>query len=143
MTLSTPLRWGGEDRRVGFVGDGIVGSCFAERDEAVIDDRNGPCASEDAAPSALRADRGRTFAPFFFGDTRSDLYSSLFRFFPRFSIGSVRNAASSVHSRRGSPNASTAPDEVAAWSMSPVRSIVSMSRSSKKGESRSDSCLAR
>ena len=76
----------------------------------------------------LDANGERNFGACLLGDRRSDLYSSLFLFFPRFSNGSLRNAASSVHNRCGSPNSSSVPDdEATGGSASPVRSMASIS----------------
>ena len=86
------------------------------------------------AADLLNASGEWTFGACLLGDKRSDLYSSLFLFFPRFSSGSFRDAASAVHNRRGSPNFSNVPDDGAAGSsISPVRSMASISSA---GESR-------
>lgn len=60
-------------------------------------------------------------------ESRSDVYSSLFLFFPRLSAGSPLDAASSVHNRRGSSNSSPVSDDGLMRSKSSVKSIVSMS----------------
>lgn len=69
----------------------------------------------------------RALVPWSPGESRSDVYSSLFLFFPRLSVGSLLDAASSVHSRRGSSNASQVSDDGLMRSKSSVKSIVSMS----------------
>lgn len=84
----------------------------------------------------LETNGERTFGACLLGDKRSDLYSSLFLFFPRFSSSSLRDAASAVHNRRGSPNSFDVPDDGATGSsFSPVRSMASISSA---GESKPD-----
>lgn len=64
------------------------------------------------------------------------MYSSLFRFFPRFSRGPSR-AAPSVHNRRGSPKSVVDEDGIAR-STSPVRSMASISSNGDVAGPRSD-----
>lgn len=66
-----------------------------------------------------------TLLVWFEGERRSEVYSSLFRFFPRFSTGVWRDTESSAHRRRG-PAKSRFEVEGRNRSGSPVKSMDSI-----------------
>lgn len=113
-----------------FLGDGeAVLSCFAPFDGFTLLELEG--SSEIEASVALR-----TLDAYFEGDRRSDVYSSLFRFFPRFSPGCSFAATSPDHSRRGCPK--SVADDGMNRSGSPVRSMASTSSKNGVSSFRSD-----
>lgn len=118
---------------IAFFASRLVDECvcffFLEGGSSSFDARRGVRVeifwSDCKGPSGIKGKRAvRPWSP---GESRSDVYSSLFLFFPRFSAGSLLDAASSVHSWCGSSNSSPVSDDGLMRSKSSVRSIVSMS----------------
>lgn len=100
--------------------------CFELLERVVRLDTAGNSATVLPAIGDLFALEGvRIFVECLDGDSRSDVYSSLFLFFPRFSWGASCGAAPSVHKRRGSPRSAVA-EEGRKRLISPVRSMDSI-----------------